>query len=102
MDPVWPETMFTKQVCHSMDSPHPPSWPRRRSRSSNSKNDLVTGPDPRFFCPSGSRHGRGETWSQKRGARGTEWDKELPQGSATMTEVPDGPVRVPNPGESAL
>ena len=44
--------MFTKQVSRSMDSPDPPSWPRRRSRSSNSKKDLVTGPDPRFLCPS--------------------------------------------------
>ena len=34
-----------------MDSPHPRSWPRRPSRSSNSKNNLVTGPDPMVFVP---------------------------------------------------
>ena len=32
-----------------MDSPDPPSWPRRRSRSSNWKKDLVTAPI-RGFC----------------------------------------------------
>ena len=42
-------TMFTKQVSRPMDIPDPPSWPRRRSRSSNSRKDLVTGPI-RGFC----------------------------------------------------
>jgi hypothetical protein len=35
--------MFTKQVSRPMDIPDPPSWPRMRSRSSNSRKDLVTG-----------------------------------------------------------
>jgi hypothetical protein len=43
--------MFTKQV-FSLDGQSAfPIVAVRRSRSSNSKNDLVTGPDPRVFVP---------------------------------------------------
>jgi hypothetical protein len=40
--------MFTKQVSHRVDSPDPPSCPRRRSGRANSNKDLVTGPIRRF------------------------------------------------------
>jgi hypothetical protein len=35
-------------VSRSMDSPDPPSWPRRLSGSSELKKDLLTGPNPSF------------------------------------------------------
>src|SRR6266540_7444393 len=37
-------TMLRKQVSGPLDSLDPPSWPPRRSRSDNSRKDLVTGP----------------------------------------------------------
>jgi hypothetical protein len=39
-----PRTMFTKQVSRPVDSLDPPSWLRRRRRSSDSKKDLVRHP----------------------------------------------------------
>jgi hypothetical protein len=45
-------TMFTKQVSRPMDSPDPPSWPRRRNRSSELEERPGHGPNPRFLCPS--------------------------------------------------
>ena len=41
--------MFTKQVSRSLDSLDSPSWPPRRSKSSELEEGLVTGPN-RGFC----------------------------------------------------
>jgi hypothetical protein len=41
-------TMFTKQVSGPVDSLDPPSWPRRRSRSSELEERPAHGPNPRF------------------------------------------------------
>src|SRR6266511_5030888 len=58
------QTMFTKQVSRPVDSLDPPSWPRRRSRSSGLEN-LVTGPIRRL-CALQVEDGadRGEALSQ--------------------------------------
>ncbi len=55
----WRQTMFTKQVSRRVDSPDPPSWPRRRSRSSQLEQRPGHRPDPRFLCPSGTNCGAG-------------------------------------------
>jgi hypothetical protein len=47
-------TMFTKQVFRSLDSLDSPSWPPRRSKSSELEERPGYGPDPRFLCPSSS------------------------------------------------
>jgi hypothetical protein len=46
-----PPAMFPKQVSRLVDSPDPPSWPRRRSRSSQLEQRPGHGSDPRFLCP---------------------------------------------------
>jgi hypothetical protein len=50
------QRMLTKQVSRPVDSLDPPSWPRRRSRSSELEERPGHGPDPRFLClhPQGS------------------------------------------------
>ena len=46
-------TMFTKQVSRPVDRLDPPSWPPRRSRSSELEERPGHRPDPRFLCPTG-------------------------------------------------
>jgi hypothetical protein len=53
-------TMFRKQVSCSVDGLDPPSWPRRRNRSSELEERPGHGPDPRFLCPTGSLARGGE------------------------------------------
>ena len=48
----FPLTMFTKQVSRSLDSLDSPSWPPRRSKSSELEERPGHGTDPRFLCPS--------------------------------------------------
>jgi hypothetical protein len=38
-----------------VDRLDPPSWPPRRSKSSELEERLAHGPDPRFLCPTGDR-----------------------------------------------
>jgi hypothetical protein len=48
--PVWPDNVHETGVSLDGQSAFP-IVAARRSRSSNSKNDLVKGPDPRVFVP---------------------------------------------------
>ncbi len=47
------QTMFTKQVSRAVYQLDPPSWPPRRSRSSELEERPAHGPDRRFLCPTG-------------------------------------------------
>jgi hypothetical protein len=49
-----PRTMFRKQVSRPVNSLDPPSWPPRRSRSSELEERPGHGPDPGFLCPTAS------------------------------------------------
>ncbi len=57
--PVSPENVHETGVSPG-DSLDPPSWPRRRNRSSDSKKDLVTRPIRGFvpYTPSPTNRGR--------------------------------------------
>jgi hypothetical protein len=46
-------TMFTKQVSRLVDGSGTAPWLPRGAGRPISKKDLVSGPDPRFVCPSG-------------------------------------------------
>jgi hypothetical protein len=55
------QTMFTKQVPHPMNSPDPPSWPRRAERVERTRRKTWYAPHPRFLCPTIHPCRRGRT-----------------------------------------